>query len=358
MSDNLIEQTATRLFADLVDRDLLAASEAGEWPARLWQQVEDNGLTLALASEAAGGIGATWAEAYPILREIGYAQVPLPLAQTMIAALLLSAGEAAVPPGPIALIEDLRDARLAGDRLTARAERVLWAGHAGHVLAALGDELLLLDLQSGRGAQIAPARRNAAGEPEHALGFDGAPVLARMANPFPGFADPIRHLGALATSIAMIGALEFALEQSVQYANDRVQFGRPLAKHQAIQHPLALMAGDVAAARMAALIAASAAPDATRRDAGSAPFDIAVAKVRAGEAATRAISIAHQVHGAIGFTVEHRLNYATRRLMAWRAAHGSDAWWAGRLGRAAIGARAAGFWPALTQRDFGGKPRG
>ncbi|MFN0159828.1 MAG: acyl-CoA dehydrogenase family protein [Burkholderiales bacterium] len=358
MSDNLIEQTATRLFADHIDRDLLAACEAGQWPAQLWREVEDNGLSMALASESAGGIGASWEDAYPILREIGYAQVPLPLAQTMIAALILSAGEIPVPAGPIALIESLRDARLGNDRLTGQAERVLWAAHAEHGVAANGDELLLVRLSGGDGVQITPARPNAAGEPEHGLTFAGAPVLARIANPFPDLGDPIRHFGALATSIALVGALEFALEQSVQYANDRVQFGRALAKYQAIQHPLALLAGDIAAARMAALVAAGAAPAMARRDAGCAPFDIAVAKVRAGEAATRAISIAHQVHGAIGFTVEHRLNYATRRLMTWRAAHGSDAWWAERLGRAAIGAGAAGFWPGLTRRDLGAAPAG
>ena len=71
-----------------------------------------------------------------------------------------------------------------------------------------------------------------------------------------------------------------------------------------------------------------------------------------GESATRATSIAHQVHGAIGFTYEHHLNYATRRLWSWREACGADAWWAERLGRAAIEARAAGFWPSITRKQF------
>ena len=81
-------------------------------------------------------------------------------------------------------------------------------------------------------------------------------------------------------------------------------------------------------------------------------FSIAAAKVRAGEAATRACSIAHQVHGAIGFTREHSLHFATRRLWAWREQFGSDAWWAEALGRAAIAGGAAAFWPALTRRRF------
>jgi acyl-CoA dehydrogenase len=81
-------------------------------------------------------------------------------------------------------------------------------------------------------------------------------------------------------------------------------------------------------------------------------FSTAVAKVRAGEAATRGTSIAHQVHGAIGFTHEHALHFATRRLWAWREEFGSDAAWASELGHAAIAARAAGFWPGVTAKAF------
>jgi acyl-CoA dehydrogenase len=81
-------------------------------------------------------------------------------------------------------------------------------------------------------------------------------------------------------------------------------------------------------------------------------FSAAVAKVRCGEAATRATGIAHQVHGAIGFTHDHALHFATRRLWAWREEFGSDAWWAQRLGRAAIQARGPAFWPSVTQRRF------
>ena len=77
-----------------------------------------------------------------------------------------------------------------------------------------------------------------------------------------------------------------------------------------------------------------------------------MAKVRCGEAATRGTGIAHQVHGAIGFTQEHALHFATRRLWAWRADFGSDAGWAAELGRAAIALRAAGFWPAITDKHF------
>nr|MBP7662151.1 acyl-CoA dehydrogenase [Burkholderiaceae bacterium] len=139
------------------------------------------------------------------------------------------------------------------------------------------------------------------------------------------------------------------------YANDRVQFGKPIGRYQAIQQQLALLAGDVAASRVAAIVAATDAPSSSRPASAQAVFSAAVAKARVGESATRGTSIAHQVHGAIGFTHEHQLHFATRRLWAWREEFGSDAWWAERLGQAAIQSAAAGFWPALTARQFPGK---
>ena len=118
------------------------------------------------------------------------------------------------------------------------------------------------------------------------------------------------------------------------------------------------MAGDVAAARMAAQVAAADAPGSADADtckpmAASRSSRQPWPRCAAGEAATRGAGIAHQVHGAIGFTHEHALHFATRRLWAWRDEFGSDA----RLGRR-VGPRRhrwpapAGFWPAITGRHF------
>ena len=360
----MIGESAARLFSQNVNRTLLEQCEAGVWPQRLWQLAADNGLTLALASEASGGIGASWSEAYPILRGIGYWQVPLPLAETMIAALLMSRAGIAIPEGPITLIEAgdgntiTADGDAAGTvnggglRVTGSAARVAWTSQCRWALLSLTDgRIALLDLKQAGAVQIT-THRNTASEPCDAVQLHYAPCMAHAANPLPALAQPLRTLGAIASSAMMTGAMEWLLEQSVQYANDRVQFGRPIGKNQAIQQQLALMAGDVAAARMAAMVACADAPGAASAEYPAAYFSAAVAKVRAGEAATRAASIAHQVHGAIGFTYEHSLNFATRRLWAWREAYGADAWWAQQLGEAAIAAGAEGFWPAMTRRHF------
>ena len=343
MSDStrqsMIGESVARLFADHVNRPLLEKFEAGQWPQALWQLAVDNGLSHALATEDAGGIGATWSEAYPILRGIGYWQVPLPLADTMIASQLLSLAGIVIPDGPVALIEDGHDCALkadangAGLRLTGRAVRVAWAGTCRWALASLADgRIALLDLRDEKTVRIT-ARLNPAREPSDDVELQGTPCIAHASNPFPALSQPLRTLGAIAGSAMMVGAMEWLLEQSVQYAGDRVQFGRPIGKNQAI-------------------VACADAPHAQARDCAATLFSAAVAKIRSGEAATRATSIAHQVHGAIGFTYEHALNFATRRLWAWRETHGSDAWWAARLGEAAIAGRSSGFWPALTDRHF------
>ncbi|HSW24625.1 MAG TPA: acyl-CoA dehydrogenase family protein, partial [Burkholderiaceae bacterium] len=96
-SDSLIEQSAQRLFAEEVDKGVRDRAEAGTLDERLWRLTVDSGFTMALASEAAGGVGESWSAAVPILHGIGYWQVPLPLAETMVGALLLSMAGLPVP---------------------------------------------------------------------------------------------------------------------------------------------------------------------------------------------------------------------------------------------------------------------
>src|SRR6202012_1178122 len=95
------------------------------------------------------------------------------------------------------------------------------------------------------------------GEPRDTVTFDGAAALAVA--PAPGL-DPAKLtlIAAAARTQQMAGALERILEQSVQFSLDRVQFGRPIAKFQAVQQNLAALAGEVGAASAAADGAAEA----------------------------------------------------------------------------------------------------
>jgi acyl-CoA dehydrogenase len=142
--------------------------------------------------------------------------------------------------------------------------------------------------------------------------------------------------------VQLAGALTQALALSVQYAQTRVQFGRPIGKFQAIQQNLAIMASQSAAA----IAAADMATDALAGDLN--PFLVGAAKARAGEAASIGAGLAHQAHGAIGFTQEYDLHDVTRRLWSWRDEFGTESEWNLVVGRAALAAGPAGLWPLLT----------
>jgi acyl-CoA dehydrogenase len=210
--------------------------------------------------------------------------------------------------------------------------------------------LAWLPLAGAPGVVIQP-HSNHAGWPSDSLQLTEAPLQTPATNLL-ALAQPVWTLGAMVRSAMLAGALESALDQAVRYAGERVQFGKPIAAYQAIQQSLALMAGDVAAARLAALVACADGPSCLTQNMSAFAFSAAVAKVRAGEAATRGAGIAHQVHGAIGFTHEHHLHRATRCLWAWREEFGTDAHWAAVLGRAAIQQGASNFWPQLTRKNL------
>ena len=152
-----------------------------------------------------------------------------------------------------------------------------------------------------------------------------------------------------ATVGLMAGAMGQALALSIEHVNTRQQFGRPLGKFQAVQQSLAVLACEVAAVDAAAA-AMAARLDAAGLDAEAADFEIAAAKLRANRAVGIVTAVAHQVHGAIGFTREYDLHRVTIPLMRWRGLHGNDAYWAERLGRQVAGFGGRGLWETLTAR--------
>jgi acyl-CoA dehydrogenase len=158
-------------------------------------------------------------------------------------------------------------------------------------------------------------------------------------------------MGAVVRSVQMAGALEAVLDLAVGYANERVAFERPIARFQAVQHNLARLAGEVAAAIAAAGSAADAIVTAARAGFDDGVFlEAASAKIRVGEAAGEGAAIAHQVLGAIGFTREHVLHRFTRRLWAWRDDFGNESLWAVKLGNLVAARGADGLWPMLAAR--------
>jgi len=344
----LLSDTVTRLFNDLVTKELIESAEKGAWPDKLWRALEEGGLTLPLVPEASGGAGGTWADAHTVVRAAGKHAAPVPLAETIVAGWLLGQAGLEVPLGPLTIAPVHRDERLrleragSGGTLHGTATRVPWGATAGHVVVVAEDGPAPMIALVAKGAGRITADRSLALEPRDTLAFDGAAVVA--AAPARVAPDAAVLYGAMIRAAQMAGALESLLEQSARYATERKQFGKPIGNFQAIQHNLALLAGHVAAAGIAAEHAFVAA------DRGEPRLAVAAAKVRAGEAAGLGAGIAHQVHGAIGFTYEHSLHFATRRLWSWRAEFGSESQWAQVLGRAVAARGADRLWPDLTTR--------
>lgn len=347
---DMITESVNRMFAEMVDTKVFEAAEAGVWPEQLWRAVEDSGFTKVLVADPDDATSGSWTNAQPVLHALGFFRVPLPLAETILANGLLSQAGLAVPDGPLTVVEQDAANRL---QLTIEdgvlildgtAEAVPWARFARAIVVAgtAGGRQVLGLIERDASQYSTTEAVNIAAEPRDQVRFKHSPCAAYVACEDRLPAAPVTLFGALARAAMMAGAAQSALQQAVQYANERTQFGRPIGKFQAIQQSLAILAGEVTCAQSAVLVACEAA--------GAAPrfFEVAVAKIRAGQAAGVAANIAHQVHGAIGFTYEHSLHYATRRLWSWRAEFGAESMWAEQLGRQAIAAGGREFWNGLT----------
>ena len=345
---NDLLKTVDRIFDEHCTKAVREKAEAGEWPAALWQALDEVGVTRAALPEEAGGSGIEFEDAMFALRRCAYHGAPIPLAETMLAGRLLAAAGIAVPDGgltvaPVGHGDELSFAKhAAGATVSGTAHRVPWGNACAHALVAgelEGKSVVGLVATAGTAQGV---EKNLAGEPRALLKFERAPLIAFA--PLEGALARLESEGALYRSVQMAGALERTLEYSLQYANERVQFGRPIAKFQAIQHMLAVLAGHVAAA--------SAAADAAVEESSLCPheFSVSVAKSRVGEAAGKAAEIAHQVHGAMGYTREHNLHYSTRRLWSWRDEFGNETYWQTRLGRMVAAKGADALWPMLVGR--------
>jgi acyl-CoA dehydrogenase len=157
-------------------------------------------------------------------------------------------------------------------------------------------------------------------------------------------------MGGVARSLQIAGALESMLDISVRYSNERVAFEKKISKFQAVQHILAKLAGESAAALTAATSAADTIANAASLDGDGVFLEAVAAKIRCAEAAEKGAAIAHQVHGAIGFTIEHILHRYSLRALSWRDDFGSESYWAVELGKRVAARGADELWPLVASR--------
>ena len=333
---NYLQDTVSRLFSEQVDRDFLFEHESSGWSEALWQLTAELGIDQVLIPESKGGVGGDWDDAYQIVSALGLYAVPLPIAETLVARWLLSLADAEQPEGPGTLIT--------GDSY----ERVPWGRHAGWGIAhsADGEAISLLRWSP----DDTTFDENLAREPRDDLSIK-ALKSAQLNLVLPD--NFLLYLGALIRSAQIAGAGVALVERASQYAEERSQFGRPLSKFQAVQHNIARLASATASVGAISRVAfkkmnASMLSDDAAEDAMLA---IAAAKYRASDCADLITSIAHQIHGAIGFTHEHDLHFFTRRLWSWRTEFGSAGYWSHTLGELTLRHGSDGIWKKLTAHN-------
>lgn len=313
--DDMLVDAFDDLMQNACTPATVRAIEAGEDSAGLWQAIVESGFTDALVPGEQGGAGLGLADVHGVLTAAGRHALPLPFAQTVLARGWLAALGMDLPDGAIALSPFGVQVRNDGVSI----HRVAYGMVADWVLAATPDGAILL-----------PAA-DAGREPD---GIQNSLTAAMHWKTAAGAvqikASGVRELAAVACATLLSGAADRVLEMTLRYAGEREQFGKPIGKFQAIQQDLSVMAEHVYATRMAAEMAC--------RTSAVTPQDLVVASamLRAAATANTIAAIAHAVHGAIGVTQEYDLQLYTRRLQQWRNDAGSENYWAGIVGGAAL----------------------
>lgn len=293
-----------RDFAASIDAALGAADLPGAvraWsqgdvaPGRkVWQQLANLGVTALNVPERYDGLGADPVDLVVALERLGRWCVPGPVTESIAVA-------------PVLLADDDRSAGLAAGELIAT---VALPPHVPRAVDADKAGLVLLAGHGGLGgvteAKIGECHESV--DPSRRL-YD----VTATSEPWPADVKRAYDFGVLATAAQLVGAAEALLNATVEYAQQRTQFGRAIGSYQAIKHKLADV--HIAIELVRPLLYGAALSLAGR--------DVSAAKVAAGEAGLLAARSALQTHGAIGFTQEHDLSLWLLRVQALRSAWGT-----------------------------------
>jgi acyl-CoA dehydrogenase len=298
-----------RMLAGISGPEQLRALERGESPVPLWSQLSESGFLDAMVSEQSGGAGLSLTDVEPLFECLGAHAIPLPVAETMVARRLLAAAGVTVPEGTIGFITSPVQSCIMPFGLLAE-----------YGLVDTGSGLCLVPME-----QLNPEATGAKGDFSARLTFSG-PLSGTS---LPGPAHGIRPIAAVLRGALIAGLSARVLDMTIVHANQRMQFGKPIGRQQAVQQQMAVMAQHVIAARMAAQLGCLWEPEVC-------PSRAAFAKSTTSVAAVEVIAIAHAIHGAIGISEEFDLQLFTRRLQDWRLADGSSSYWNRILGRARL----------------------
>jgi alkylation response protein AidB-like acyl-CoA dehydrogenase len=288
----MLRETVAALVAKHANPSAVRAAMESErgYDESLWQLLcEQVGAAALVVPEELGGAGGELADAATVLQELGRALVPSPLLGTTLAELALLAA----PEPDAEALEGLAEGRSIG-ALVLDPDYVVNGDIADVVVAVENGELSRWTRFTAQPVTtMDPTRRLARlqSEAHEAIGPD------------PGIADR----AAILLAAEQIGAAERCLDLTVEYAKNRVQFGRPIGSFQALKHRMADLYVAVAAARA---VVNDACDDPT-------PTNAATARLAASEALCNVAAEGIQLHGGIAITWEHDMHLYFKR------AHGS-----------------------------------
>ncbi|EKN66978.1 acyl-CoA dehydrogenase domain-containing protein [Neobacillus bataviensis LMG 21833] len=346
----LIIETVEKIMEKYSTKEVINDAEMGIWANDLWHQIVENGMLTIAIPEELGGNGGDFSDAFSILRLAGKYSAPIPLAETYIANWLLAdlgepiSDEILTIASPDESEPFIFTKEGQGWRVNGKGLNVPWARYSNKMLV-IGDSsegpiLSVLPLERA----IISHGQNMAGEARDEVVFEDVLLEnLKIINISPDeIIEKIENIGAITRSVMMAGALENVLNIVAQHTSERTQFGRPLHRFQAVQHQIAQLASESAAASMAADCAVQSFGNSTDQK------EIALAKIRINEAAGKGAPIAHQVLAAIGFTYEHTLHHSTRRLWSWREDYGNETVWEAKLTNELLKLEKDELWPFIT----------
>lgn len=312
--------------------------ERVEYDRALWQRLDSLGLVRLTGAEESGGSGAGWLEAAELLSAAVRHGVRIPLAEhDLLACWLL---ETLGRP-----VDDAVRTVYVAPRSGQSPTPVAWAAEAERmvVLWSAGDEYRLTEFDTAD-LSITPGT-NLIDEPRDTITVDTTGITGHSVPT--GLVDELGRKSAMVRAIQVCAALDRAVALSIEHVASRVQFGRPLAKFQAVQNLISDAAAESALARAATEAALHTAVG-TGWQSAQLDFQIATARSCAGHAASVVTRNAHQVHGAIGTTHEHRLHEFTRAALAWRSEFGSVRFWDDQVAAAAVAAGGQQLWALIA----------
>ncbi|MBM7663006.1 acyl-CoA dehydrogenase [Bacillus mesophilus] len=347
---SMLEETVGKLLKDYCTKELITEAEKGVFPRDLWATLTELGITSVGIEENQGGAGGDLGDFLSLIKLAGFFATPVPLAEHVLSNWLLSSAGLPVSNKISTFSQEIHKDPITfnlseeGWILTGRASFVPWGRDADNVIVVgtTSDETMLLASVPLMDCEI-KQKNSLAGEPRDEVTLSSVllpkdkTVMVELE-----LIEKLTLISTLTRVMLMTGAIERILELTVAYSKERIQFGRPISKFQAIQQQLAVLAGEATASMAVADYMINNVDTKLQVD------EVAMAKIQLGDAAEVVSRIAHQVHAAMGFTDEHPLHQSTRRVWAWRDEFGNETTWALTLGEKILETSSNRLWPYIT----------